>query len=242
VETLEHQIGVITGASSGIGKSIALELAKQKVSLCLIGRNPDALSAVAEQARRHSPKVTCYKADFEQERDIPSLVSGLARDIDGIDILVHSAGTISIGAFEQARVEDLDRQYQVNVRAPYVLTQGLLGLLRARRGQVVFINSSVYQNARARVSQYAATKYALRALADSLRAEVNADGIRVLSIYPGQTNTPMQAALYQADGKEYRPENLMQPDDVAAAVVSALVLPRTAEITDINIRPMLKSS
>jgi NADP-dependent 3-hydroxy acid dehydrogenase YdfG len=90
------------------------------------------------------------------------------------------------------------------------------------------------------VSQYAATKHALKAIADSLRAEVNTYGVRVLSIYPGRTATPMQAAVYKMEGKTYEPEKLMQPKDVAEVVMDALSLPRTAEVTDIHIRPMNK--
>jgi NADP-dependent 3-hydroxy acid dehydrogenase YdfG len=78
-------------------------------------------------------------------------------------------------------------------------------------------------------------------MADSLRDEVNADGIRVLSVYPGRTATPRMAALFEKEGKTYRPELLMQPGDIASMVAHTLALPRTAEVTDISIRPMLKS-
>jgi NADP-dependent 3-hydroxy acid dehydrogenase YdfG len=75
---------------------------------------------------------------------------------------------------------------------------------------------------------------------DSLRDEVNGCGIRVLSIYPGRTATPMQHSVYQVEGEVYQPERLLQPGDIATAVVHALSLPKTAEVTDIFIRPMLK--
>ena len=113
-------------------------------------------------------------------------------------------------------------------------------MLRKRRGQVVFINSTAGLNASAGVGLYSATKHALKALADSLRAEVNSDGVRVLSVYPGRTAIPMQAAIIASEGRAYLPEKLLQPDDVAATVVSALMLPRTAEVTDVKIRPLTK--
>jgi NADP-dependent 3-hydroxy acid dehydrogenase YdfG len=90
------------------------------------------------------------------------------------------------------------------------------------------------------LSQYAATKHALKAIADSLREEVNAEGLRVLSVYPGRTASPMQAAVHEMEGRAYHPERLMQPEDVAAVVINALSLPRSAEVTDIYIRPLLK--
>jgi NADP-dependent 3-hydroxy acid dehydrogenase YdfG len=115
-------------------------------------------------------------------------------------------------------------------------------LLKASQGQIVFINSTLGLNAkRPEVGQYAATKHALKAVADSLREEVNQDGIRILSVYPGRTATPRQKRLQEEEGRAYRPELLMQPEDVATIVLCALTLPRTAEVTDISLRPMLKS-
>jgi NAD(P)-dependent dehydrogenase (short-subunit alcohol dehydrogenase family) len=143
---------------------------------------------------------------------------------------------------ENAKAEDLDLQYAINVRAPYLLTQRTLHLLKAARGQVVFVNSSVgLAVKRADVGQYGATKHALRAIADSFREEVNSKGIRVLSVYLGRTATPMQEALFQQEGRAYRPEVLMQAGDVASVVIHALTLPASAEITDISMRPMAKS-
>jgi NADP-dependent 3-hydroxy acid dehydrogenase YdfG len=104
----------------------------------------------------------------------------------------------------------------------------------------VFINSSVGLNARAKVSQYAATKHALKAIADSLREEVNAAGVRVISIYPGRTASPMQAMIYQLEERVYQPEQLIQPEEIATVITTVLGLPKGAEVTDINIRPAKK--
>jgi NADP-dependent 3-hydroxy acid dehydrogenase YdfG len=100
----------------------------------------------------------------------------------------------------------------------------------------MFINSSVGLRARADVAQYAATKHALKAIADALREEANADGIRVLSLYLERAASPMQAAVHATAGKTYHPDRLLSPEDVAAVVTNALSLERTAEVTDINIR------
>ena len=91
------------------------------------------------------------------------------------------------------------------------------------------------------LAQYDLTKHALKAIADSLRGEVNPDGVRVLSVYLGRTASEMQERIHQAEGRPYRPELLLQPQDVASVIVNALSLPRTAEVTDIHIRPMLKT-
>lgn len=236
-----NQIAVVTGASSGIGKAIALGLAAQEATLCLVGRKLDKLQTVADKARATSPRVMCYQTDLSVDNDLQKLTIDLKRAFAHIDLLVHSAGTISMGPLETASVEDLDRQYRTNVRAPYVLTQALLPMIKSHHGQIVFINSSAAVDAKAGLGQYAASKCALRAIAGSLRDEVNADGVRVLNVFPGRTSTPMQAAVYEIEGKPYQPELLMQPEDVAAIVINALNLPRTAEVTDIFIRPLTKS-
>lgn len=88
------------------------------------------------------------------------------------------------------------------------------------------MNSSIWQQARAGLSQYAATKYALKAFTDSLRDEVNGDGIRVLSMFLGRTATPMQADLHEHQGVPYHPEHLIQPEDVAMTVLNMVTLPR----------------
>jgi NADP-dependent 3-hydroxy acid dehydrogenase YdfG len=241
MEVFTDQIALVTGASSGIGQAIALALAAQGAVLCLVGRRVERLKAVADSLPATAARVECYRADLTQDQDIRALAASLARDCGALDLLIHSAGVYALGAIEAAPVEDFDWQYRTNVRAPYLITQALLPMLRSRRGQVVFMNSTAGTRAPAHVGQYAATKHALKAIADSLREEVNTDSIRVLSVMLGRTATPMQAAICEMEGRTYRPELLLQPEDVAAVVINALSLPRSAEVTDISIRPLIKS-
>lgn len=237
---LTNKIAIVTGASSGIGRAIALRLAAEGAVLCLVGRKLAALEDTKAMAQKIAPEVTTYCADLTKDDELGQLTEYIQAG-GQVDVLVHSAGVFTMGKMEDSVIADLDLQYRVNVRAPYLLTQALLPMLLASRGQIAFINSTAGLNARANVGQYAASKFALKAIADSLRAEVNTAGVRVLSVFPGRTASPMQAAIYQMEGKAYQPDDLLQPEDVAAAVVNALSLPRTAEITDINIRPCKKT-
>ncbi len=237
MRAFEGQVAVVTGASSGIGRAMALALGREGAALCLLGQDPNRLGAVAAEAGVHTDHVIHHRADFTSESQVRSLIAWLLDELEALDLLVHCAGLMLMGAIETAPVEDLDRQFQVNVRSPFIITQVLLPLLRAQKGQIVFVNSSAVQRAKANVGQYAATKHALRGVADSLREEVNAQGVRVLSVYPGRTATPIQERICAFEGQPYEPHNLLQPDDVAAAVVQALRIPRSAEITDIHIRP-----
>ena len=232
---------LVTGASSGIGRAIALELASGGAGVWLVARHAEALEATAAAARRAGAHACSQPLDVGKDEDLERLRDRLAKESHGLDILVHGAGTHFLGAVADAPIAQFDQQYRVNVRGPYLLTQLLLPLLRQRRGQIVFVNSTVGLQARAGVGAYAASKHALRAVADALREEVNPDGVRVLSVYPGRTATPQQAAIHAEEGTPYRPERLLQPADVAAAVVHALTMDRTAEITDLRVRPMQKA-
>jgi NADP-dependent 3-hydroxy acid dehydrogenase YdfG len=232
---LARQVAVVTGSSSGIGNAIARALGMHGATLCLLGRNVNAVEIAA-------PHVVKFTVDLADETQIRDVVAAVRKNVGVVDILVHSAGVFLTNRLDIASLTDLDLQYRVNVRAPYLLTQELLPSLQERRGQVVFINSSVARNpAGVGLTQYAATKTALKVIADGLRNEVNPAGVRVLSVFVGRSATPMQAAIHKAEGKAYRPEQLLQPDDIASVVVNALSLPRTAEVTDIDIRPMQKS-
>ncbi|MDF5731626.1 MAG: SDR family NAD(P)-dependent oxidoreductase [Rhizonema sp. PD38] len=237
----KNQVAVVTGASSGIGKAIALELAASGAKLCLLGRKLDRLLAIAKVAEETSPQVVCYQLDLDLDEDIQKFKTRLETDFGQVNLLIHSAGVISLGEIKTASVEELDWQYRTNVRAPYALTQALLPMLISCQGQIVFINSSAGLTAKAGVGQYAATKHALKAIADSLRSEVNSLEVRVVSVFLGRTASPMQAAICEIEGKAYNPDRLLQPEDVAATVINALSLPRTAEVTDIQVRPFLKS-
>jgi NAD(P)-dependent dehydrogenase (short-subunit alcohol dehydrogenase family) len=237
--SLSGRIALVTGASSGLGRAIAVALAQEGANVCALGRNPMTLAETVAAAQKHSQAIG-FQFDLASEQSFEELLSHLEK-AGSVDILVHCAGIIYQDVMEKAHIQDLDLQYSINVRAPYVLTQRLLPLLTTARGQIVFINSSAGSAARRPdIGQYAATKHALKAIADSLREEVNPKGIRVLSVYLGRTATPMQKALFQKEGTPYHPEMLLQPKDVASIIIHSLMLPPTAEVTDISIRPMHK--
>lgn len=234
-------VAVVTGASNGVGRAIALALAGQGVNVCAVGRDPVRLAETVAAARK-TAQASAFQIDLTAENQLQPLLHHLEKEAGKLDILIHCAGIIHQGPMEHARVEDLDAQFAINVRAPYKLTKQLLPFLTAARGQIVFINSSVGLTAkRPDIGQYGATKHALKAIADSLRAEVNPKGIRVLTVYLGRTATDMQEAIYRQEGRVYDPKKLLQPEDVASMVVHSLLLPRTAEVTDISIRPMIST-
>lgn len=231
-----NQVACVTGAGSGIGKAIAQALAANGATVCLLGRRLAVLETVADEIQTAGGTAHPYDIDLTDDRAVFNLKTALKDRFGQVNLLVHSAGIHAMAPMKTAEIDDLDRQYRTNVRAPYLLTQTLLPLLVPHESQIVFINSTAGLSSKAGIGQYAASKFALKAIADSLRAEVNADGIRVLSVFPGRTATPMQASIFAMEGRVYDPQALLQPEAVADVVLSSLKLPRNAEVTDINIR------
>ncbi|HET7539701.1 MAG TPA: SDR family NAD(P)-dependent oxidoreductase [Polyangiaceae bacterium] len=235
------QVALVTGASGGIGGAIVLALLEGGATVHALGRDLERLAHLRQRASDAPGTLATHRTELTRDSELAERVRELSLGGNRLDVLVHCAGRISYGTIADSPIEQLDQLYAANVRGPYLLTQLCMPLLVSSQGQVVFINSSAGLSASAGVGAYAATKHALKALADALRDEVNASGIRVLSVFPGRTATALMVERYALDGRAYHPELLLQPEDIASMVLASLGLPRTAELTNINIRPMQKS-
>jgi NADP-dependent 3-hydroxy acid dehydrogenase YdfG len=238
--SLSGKIAVVTGATEGIGKAVAVRLSSDGARVVLVARRKPQLAGVQRRIQEAGGVAHCEPADLRDPASISSLTSRLIETHRRIDILVNCGGSYHRGEWMSAPLDDLDELYETNVRGICQLTQGLLPAMTGNGADIVFVNSTIVFSDGRNTSHYAATQHALVGLADSLRAEVNDLGIRVLSIYPGRTATPRQAGIFQAEGKPYHPERLLQPEDVAEAIAACLTLAATAEVTDLRIRPRNK--
>jgi short-subunit dehydrogenase len=218
---------VVTGATGGIGRACVVDLARDHDVLAL-GRDAGRLAELAE-----IPHVTVRAADLTDVAALPAVVA----DVDRVDVLVHSAAVAGRSTVEAATVADWRAQLELNVVVPAELTRLLLPALRTARGKVVFLNSGSGLTARAGDAVYAASKFALRALADSLRQEVEADGIVVSSVHPGPVDTQMQRDIQAGLGNEYVPERYLRPESVAAAVRAVVDAGEDAQVTTVSVRP-----
>lgn len=236
-----NQIALVTGASGGIGGAIAATLAAQGATVWAVGCDISRLEALRSRLPANAGSIEPRSVDLTNEQAIIGLAEAVGEHHGRLNILVHCAGTLSHGKVEEAELSNFDHLYATNVRGPYLLTQKLLPLLKKPRGQIVFINSSAGLAGRANTGQYSATQHAMKALAESVREEVNGEGVRVLTVHPGRTATALMETYYRRTNQPYKPELLLQPEDVASVVANALALPWTAEVTSISIRPMQKS-
>ncbi|MBC6449156.1 SDR family oxidoreductase [Actinokineospora xionganensis] len=223
----ERPLALITGASRGIGATIALALGNTH-SLLLGGRDTEALDAVAE----HLPDARPWPVELTDD----AAVAKAAADIDRLDVLVHSAGVARVAPLTESPADLWRSMYEINVVAVAELTRLLLPALRAAKGHVVLINSGAGQNANPNWGPYAASKFALRAYADVLRAEEESAGLRVTSVYPGRTATDMQRIVRADEGADFEPERYLTPESVAELVRTAIAATPDAHPTDLVIR------
>lgn len=228
---MPHTI-VLTGAGSGIGQLLAERLTERGDRLVLVARDADR----AEDLAAEHPGAAMIVADLAQPASLAAAVA--ASDLpDGIDAVVHAAGIVDLGRVEDLTVDSWQDQLAVNLVSPAELTRLLLPRVRAARGQVLFVNSGAGLTAHPQWAAYAASKHGLKALADALRGEEAAHGVRVTTVYPGRTATPMQAQVHAQEGKDYDADAWIQPASVVTAVLTALDLPRDAAITDLSVKP-----
>ncbi|WP_055587591.1 SDR family oxidoreductase [Peterkaempfera griseoplana] len=223
---------LITGAGSGIGAAVAERLASRGEQLWLTARD----AGRAKELQQRFPGSRTLVGDLAEPERLSWAFGHQELPVE-LDSLLHIAGVVELGPVGELPVKIWQHTLAVNTVAPAELTRLLLPSLRAARGHVVFVNSGAGLRANGDWSAYAASKFGLRALADSLREEEHGNGVRVTTVYPGRTATPMQQKVHAQEGRDYDPGAWIDPESVATAVVTAIDLPRDAEITDITVRP-----
>ena len=221
---------LVTGAGSGMGAVLAERLLERGDSLFILARSTER----AHDLRADLPDATVLVADLADASTVEAVADQLPASLDSV---VHAAGVVDLGSVAELTTDAWQSQLAVNLVAPAVLTRVCLPALRTARGTVVFVNSSAGLVAHPRWSAYAASKFGLRALADSLRAEEQDGGVRVTTVHPGRTATPMQLKVHRQEGKDYDASDWIDPATVVDAILHVLDLPGDATLTDLTIRP-----
>lgn len=225
--TDDRPVALVTGATGGIGGAIARRLATDHQVLA-VGRNAGTLAKISQL-----PGIEGIALDLLDLSAMEAYIATLPR----LDVIVHSAAISDRFRVDEADAAEWRRQLDINVVVPAEVTRFALPQLRASRGQVVFINSGAGLRSYPTHTLYSATKFALKALADGLRGEEREHGVRVATVHPGPTDTPMLAGDLRKADREYESEKYIQPESIAATVRLVVDATPDAQVTDIVVRP-----
>ncbi len=228
------KVALVTGASKGIGAATSLALARIGMRLALVARGEDALDAIAAKCREAgSPRVLTIPADVAEYKDLDRIIMSCVREFNGFDVLVNNAGIGSVKPIEDVSDDEFDHTVAVNLRAPFMLCQVAMKMLRRKSGgQIINVGSGLSYVGRAEWSLYAMTKFGLRGLTESLRHEGAKDGVKVALVAPGYTKT----SFFDDEAGERDMDGALHPDDVAHAIVSVVTQPDTSDIKEITVR------
>jgi NADP-dependent 3-hydroxy acid dehydrogenase YdfG len=220
---------LVTGAASGIGAAVADRLHERGDSLLLLARTEERAAELTER----------YPGSHTFVADLADPESMKVPEIDRLDSVLHIAGVVDLAPVAEQSTAQWREHVDVNLVAPAVLTRLTLPAVRRARGTYVFVNSSAGLSASPSWSAYAASKFGLRALADSLRAEELDNDVRVSTVFPSRTATPMQEKVHEQEGRTYDASKWIDPAVVADTILHVLDLPPGATIPDVTIRPVV---
>jgi short-subunit dehydrogenase len=220
------QVVAITGASSGIGRALALAWAKRGASLVLSARNEVMLAKVAKEVAAAGGEAFVEPGDVTREADRARIISRAKTEKGRLDVLVNNAGRGYYGSSRTIAIDELEDIFRLNVFAPLRLAQLAIDPLTRTSGTIVMLSSIAGVVAAPRLGAYAASKFALEALSMSLRAELSSTGVKVVVIRPGPVDTPFRANSITTDGQPgVRPPGaeIQTPERVAELTVRAVL-------------------
>jgi NADP-dependent 3-hydroxy acid dehydrogenase YdfG len=236
--TLTGKTALITGGGTGIGAACALVLAQAGCRVAIAGRRDDKLQETAKQFTGE-PAILTHPVNVADRGSVEQLLGWAAKNLGQVDILINSAGAnIVKRSMAELSPEDWDLLMNINATGAYNCIRGVLPTMRARRDGVIINISSVAGKRAALLGgvAYNASKFAMSALGTSVALEEKDNGIRVTNIYPGEVETPILDMRPEPVSAERR-ATMLQPEDVAAAVLMIVNLPPRAHIPELVIKP-----
>lgn len=231
---LKNKNALITGAGKGIGKAVAIALAKEGVNIVLIARTQADIDEVAQEINTYDVKTLALTADVADINSVNLAIEKAIASFQTIDILINNAGIAAFGKFLELEPSEWERIIQVNLMGVYYVTRAILpNMIERQTGDIINISSTAGLNGNALTSAYSASKFALLGLTDSLMQEMRKHNIRVTALTPSTVATDMAKELNLTDGN---PEKVMQAEDIAELLIAQLKLNRRVFIKNSSIR------
>jgi len=230
---------LVTGAGSGVGQAVALQLALEGWNVGLLGRRPEALQQTIQLATDDGPRMLAVPCDVTDARQVAEAAAAVAAKFGVVQVLIAAAGmNIPKRSWDVLSVEDYRTVIEANLNGVFNSIHAILpGMRKAGSGTIVTIVSDAGMQSSAKAgAAYCASKFAVRGLSQSLNAEERAHGIRATAIFPGDINTPILDKRPVPPPPEARVK-MLQSEDLAACVMLAVNLPDRAVVEELLIRP-----
>lgn len=230
---------VVTGAGSGVGRAVALELARQGWQVALVGRRAPALEETVQLAGPARQLILTCPCDISHAQEVETMGNRVMSAFEKVEVLVNAAGTNTPQrSLAELSFENYQRIVETNLTGAFLCTQAFLPGMRQRQsGTIVNIVSDAGKIANAKAGPaYVASKFAMAGLTQSINAEERAHGIRACAIFPGDINTPILELRPYPPAAEAR-DKMLQPEDIAACVMLAVNLPPRAIVEELVVRP-----
>jgi NADP-dependent 3-hydroxy acid dehydrogenase YdfG len=239
---IEGKVVVITGASSGLGEAAARLLCAEGASVVLGARRTDRLRSLADELNRNGGKALASATDVTDRRQVKKLVDTAVEKFGRVDVMINNAGIMPRAPLERLTIDDWDRTIDVNVKGVlYGIAAALPHMVRQKSGQMIFVSSVAGHKIGPDFAVYAATKHAVRALAEGFRQEVKPYNIRTTIISPGAVATELPNSVTEPDVAEkirqYYSEIAIPAESFAHAVVFAMSQSEEVDVNEILFRP-----
>ena len=221
---LDGKTALVTGASQGIGKTLALQMAEQGARVILAARSADKLAAVADEIRESGGEAHALSLDISKAESVGEQMAALPEDFAAVDILVNNAGITRDGLFARMGLEQWQQVLDTNLTGAYAVTREVVkGMMRRRYGRIVFVSSVIGMMGNAGQANYAASKAGVIGMAKSLAKELGGRKITVNVVAPGFVETPMTADLSEKVVAEMEKTIAVRrfgtPEDIAGPVI-----------------------
>ena len=232
---MNKKVAIITGASTGIGKYLSIELSKKEYIVILISRSIEKLQSVKKTIDKNGDECILIESDISKESSIEKIFKKI-KSFNNIDILINNAGLGIFNKIENITTSEWDIQINTNLRGSFMMTKNIIPFMKKNNnGKIVFINSVAGLKAYPYSSAYVASKFGLRGFASSIREELRKDNIKVISVHPGAIDTP----FWDEIKGDFPREKMLSSEDISKSIVNSILSPNNLVNEEIVIRSIV---